>query len=320
MQSAFSLCTDLTSVELPALSSSIPDWAFYGCTGLTSIQVPSSVASIGQYAFSGCSGLEWMRFLGDAPSCGEGWVEGHGPNLTVRYYLGASGFTMPFWQGVSAIGTPPPQVPGAPTDLAANILSDRVMLAWKEPTGPVTDYRIYRGPEVGSLVPIGESQTPSYLDDEVERGQTYCYAIIARNDVGESSMSPTVNVTVPLLPVQVTGRVVDGDGEGVEGINITLGGSVVRTDRDGRFLFTTTSGNHTLSLSGQGIEGCNITFTAEGSDQDLGAITVRSIQDPTDESEDPLAMYMMLGAATVLLATLSLLLLYFIKRRAGRRH
>ncbi len=121
-ESAFSLCTDLTSVELPALSSSIPDWAFYGCSGLTSIQVPSSVDSIGRYAFSGCSGLEEMRFLGDAPSCGEGWVEGHRVNLTVRYYLGASGFTMPCWQGLSAIGTPPPQAPGAPTDLATTIL------------------------------------------------------------------------------------------------------------------------------------------------------------------------------------------------------
>jgi hypothetical protein len=94
---------------------------------------------------------------------------------------------------------------------------------------------------------------------------------------------------------------------------------VVRTDLEGRFLFTTTIGNHTLRFSGQGIEERNITFTAEGSDQDLGAITVRSIQDPTDGSDDPLAMYMMLGAAAVLLATLSLLLLYFIKRRAGRR-
>jgi hypothetical protein len=193
------------------------------------------------------------------------------------------------------------------------------MLAWKAPAGPVTDYRVYRGPEVGAMVPIGVSQNPSYLDDEVERGQIYHYAIIARNDVGESSMSLTVNVTVPLLPVQVTGRVVDGKGNGVEGINVTMGSLVVRTDGDGRFLFTTTLGDHILWFSGQGIERCNLTFTAEGSDQDLGAITVRSIQDPTSESDDPLAMYMMFGAAAVLLVTLSLLLIYFIRRRARRR-
>ena len=55
--SAFSYCSDLTSITIPNSVTSIGSSAFYGCSGLTSITIPNSVTSIGSYAFSGCSGL-----------------------------------------------------------------------------------------------------------------------------------------------------------------------------------------------------------------------------------------------------------------------
>lgn len=55
--SAFSGCSDLTSVIISNDVKSIGDAAFSGCTGLTSIDIPSSVTSIGNSAFGGCSGL-----------------------------------------------------------------------------------------------------------------------------------------------------------------------------------------------------------------------------------------------------------------------
>ena len=55
--SAFSECTDLTSISIPTSVMSIDFFAFNGCTGLTSIMIPNSVTSIGESAFSGCSGL-----------------------------------------------------------------------------------------------------------------------------------------------------------------------------------------------------------------------------------------------------------------------
>ena len=51
--SAFSGCSDLTSVTIPDSVISIDSYAFYGCSGLISISIPGSVTSIGNYAFDG---------------------------------------------------------------------------------------------------------------------------------------------------------------------------------------------------------------------------------------------------------------------------
>lgn len=60
--SAFSNCTKLTSVTIPASVTSIGSSAFSGCTGLTSITIPNSVTSIGSGAFYGCSNLTSVTF------------------------------------------------------------------------------------------------------------------------------------------------------------------------------------------------------------------------------------------------------------------
>ena len=52
--SAFSNCTDLTSITIPNSVTSIGDDAFHGCEGLTSVTIPNSVTSIGDGAFNGC--------------------------------------------------------------------------------------------------------------------------------------------------------------------------------------------------------------------------------------------------------------------------
>jgi hypothetical protein len=54
---AFSRCTGLTSIALPASLTTIGDTAFYGCTGLTSITLPESLTTIGNWAFDRCTGL-----------------------------------------------------------------------------------------------------------------------------------------------------------------------------------------------------------------------------------------------------------------------
>lgn len=49
--SAFTLCTNLTSVTLPESLTAISERAFQTCTGLTAITIPESVTSIGSFAF-----------------------------------------------------------------------------------------------------------------------------------------------------------------------------------------------------------------------------------------------------------------------------
>lgn len=51
---AFSGCSELTSVSIPNSVTSIGEHAFYDCSGLTSITIPNSVTNIGFNAFQGC--------------------------------------------------------------------------------------------------------------------------------------------------------------------------------------------------------------------------------------------------------------------------
>ena len=59
-KSAFSGCTGLTAVTIPASVTSIGNSAFSGCTGLTSVTIPRSVTSIGNGAFTRCTGLTYL--------------------------------------------------------------------------------------------------------------------------------------------------------------------------------------------------------------------------------------------------------------------
>ena len=54
---AFQHCSGLTSLTLPAGITKIGEFAFVGCSGLTSLNLPDGITKIGYEAFSGCSGL-----------------------------------------------------------------------------------------------------------------------------------------------------------------------------------------------------------------------------------------------------------------------
>ena len=60
---AFSACSSLTSVSLPACTS-VREYAFYSCSGLTSVSLPACT-SVGKYAFGDCSSLTSI----DLPAC-----------------------------------------------------------------------------------------------------------------------------------------------------------------------------------------------------------------------------------------------------------
>lgn len=55
--SAFSWCTNLTSINIPDGVTTIQNAAFYNCKSLTNIDIPNSVTTIGGYAFLNCKSL-----------------------------------------------------------------------------------------------------------------------------------------------------------------------------------------------------------------------------------------------------------------------
>ena len=54
---AFEYCSGLTSLTLPAGITEIYNGTFYGCSGLTSLTLPAGITEIDSEAFYGCSGL-----------------------------------------------------------------------------------------------------------------------------------------------------------------------------------------------------------------------------------------------------------------------
>ncbi len=69
--SAFEVCTFLTSITIPDSVTSIGGYAFYDCSALTSIALPDSVMSMGDSAFYGCSSLEGITIPGSVKSIGD---------------------------------------------------------------------------------------------------------------------------------------------------------------------------------------------------------------------------------------------------------
>ena len=70
--SAFHICSGLTSISIPEGVTSIGDRAFEDCSGLTSISIPEGVTSIEFLAFSGCSGLTSITIPKGVTSIGGG--------------------------------------------------------------------------------------------------------------------------------------------------------------------------------------------------------------------------------------------------------
>ena len=69
--SAFSGCTNLTSVTIPDGVTRIENDAFTGCTNLTNVTIPNSVTSFGDYVFSSCNNLQYnvkdnLKYLGNS--------------------------------------------------------------------------------------------------------------------------------------------------------------------------------------------------------------------------------------------------------------
>jgi len=75
----------------------IGSFAFSGCTSLTSVTVPAGVTSIGIEAFGGCTYLGSAYFQGNAPTMSPGVFYRAASNFTVYYYNNATGFTSPTW-------------------------------------------------------------------------------------------------------------------------------------------------------------------------------------------------------------------------------
>ena len=75
-ETAFLMCTSLTSVTIPDSVTAIGLGAFGSCSSLTSVTIPEGVTSIGGYAFVECASLTTVTIPGSVTGIGEGAFSG----------------------------------------------------------------------------------------------------------------------------------------------------------------------------------------------------------------------------------------------------
>jgi len=89
--------------------------------------------------------------------------------------------------------------PAKVTGVSGDVQSGEVKLQWKSLTKTkLNGYRIYRGSssDVEFIIGASNSNQPSFIDTDVEIGETYYYKISAVNDLGEGYTSSPLRVRI----------------------------------------------------------------------------------------------------------------------------
>ena len=104
--SAFYLCTSLTSVSIPDSVTSIGDRAFFSCSSLTSVSIPDSVMQIGVNPFIFCSSLKIISVSPEHPYFAviDGVLFRKADKTLISYPAGIDSPTYTIPQGIIAIG------------------------------------------------------------------------------------------------------------------------------------------------------------------------------------------------------------------------
>jgi hypothetical protein len=88
-----------------------------------------------------------------------------------------------------------------PAEVKAEPVADGVKLTWK---GSAPSYRIYRSQEKAEPQPIGETNSPEYVDQTAAYGTEYRYRVEAFQDKAISEGSETISITpVDIFPPPV---------------------------------------------------------------------------------------------------------------------
>ena len=191
--------------ETNAVGSSAPSNAVTVTTPAAAPTGLSATASKGQVSLSwaGSTGAASYDIYRATSSGNEGSTPiATGVTTTSFTDIGVSGTTTYYYE-VSAVNVAGqstlssevhatlPQVPAAPTGLAASAGLTNVSLSWNAVSG-ATSYNIYRSDTAGIFATV---TTPSYNDTNVTASTTYSYQVSGVNSNGEGAKSSPVSAT-----------------------------------------------------------------------------------------------------------------------------
>lgn len=214
----------------------------------------------------------------------------------------------------------PQAAPGAPS-LVDVMEGDRsVTLQWAAPANnggvAISAYEIWYGTgddpeEWARFGTILDGETFKAIVSSLDAGTKYYFGIKAVNTAGASVLSEALSAeTWPAL-VPVSGKVIDAEGNGLAGIVVTLGNATpATTDAEGKFVIMTSRGNHTLAVSGEGIESFTNNITVDGLGLDLAAVEASKAA-----VDQPGGMNMLIIAAVAAAAVLAGVLRFLLWHR-----
>ncbi|MGA1848745.1 MAG: PQQ-binding-like beta-propeller repeat protein [Thermoplasmatota archaeon] len=169
------------------------------------VSTPASVSSDGNILFGTGSGmlycldgqgrLRWTFALDDIPS--------NAPAINSDGTIIITDISGNLYK----LGTHPRSPPWTPTNFTVSSGESVCLLQWDPPAfdgnSPITGYRIYRkAPENPELIPFQDLwySERDFLDNSVENGVEYTYAVSALNSHGESALSIPVKGTPEMDP------------------------------------------------------------------------------------------------------------------------
>ena len=82
----------VVSVNIPEGVEEVRPFAFAGAADLSDVSIPATVRKIGKYAFWKASSLKEVRFVGNAPECGESLYEDTAESLVTHVKGGSTGW------------------------------------------------------------------------------------------------------------------------------------------------------------------------------------------------------------------------------------
>ena len=102
-ESAFSNCSNLSSITIPSSVNTIDRYAFEYCTSLSSINIPSSVKTINNNAFQGCTSLSSVNIPNGVTSIAASLFEGCTSLSSVNIPNGVKQISQNAFRGCSSL-------------------------------------------------------------------------------------------------------------------------------------------------------------------------------------------------------------------------
>lgn len=206
LDGTFILCYALQYVTIGNNVTTIGENAFGYCFGLASVTIPASVTTIEKYSFQYCFDLGSMTFKGNAPVLERNWdyqrtaISSSAP-LTAYFYYGASGFSLPSWNGIPSVKLP--IAPSEPRDLMIRSGDGNATLFWEAPASnggaAIDHYVVYmNGTEL--ITSVNRTVTIDGLTNGVEYNITVAAhnaAGIGKNSSEELAFPSGQRLTVP---------------------------------------------------------------------------------------------------------------------------